>query len=124
MAWLPRLPSHAQGGWSKRKYPPPDVDSRRTKKGKNTPIKAHFGNEDWKRAADLPRRRLRAGICGGSVDPLGFDHGREMDKVLEWLSKQYQEFRDRIPQDRQMEYRVPGRLGAPSESISVCERLD
>ncbi|KAI5463669.1 hypothetical protein BGZ63DRAFT_382019 [Mariannaea sp. PMI_226] len=35
-----------------------------------------------------------------------YDHGKEKDKALAWYKSQYQEFHDRIPDDRRIEYTV------------------
>ncbi|RGP73443.1 hypothetical protein FSPOR_2025 [Fusarium sporotrichioides] len=35
-----------------------------------------------------------------------YDHGNEKDKALEWYRAQYQEFRDRIPEERRFEYTI------------------
>ncbi|CAF3479826.1 hypothetical protein SNK03_010971 [Fusarium graminearum] len=35
-----------------------------------------------------------------------YDHGNEKDKALAWYKAQYQEFRDRIPEERRFEYTI------------------
>ena len=48
----------------------------------------------------------------------GYDHSTEKDKALLWYEKQYAEFRDKIPEDRRIEYKV-GDGWRP-----LCEFLD
>ncbi|KAG8668563.1 hypothetical protein FPOAC1_007946 [Fusarium poae] len=47
-----------------------------------------------------------------------YDHGNEKEKALEWYKSQYQEFRDRIPEDRRFEYTITEGWGP------LCEYLD
>ncbi|KJZ80137.1 hypothetical protein HIM_00851 [Hirsutella minnesotensis 3608] len=35
-----------------------------------------------------------------------FDHGKEKDKAIAWFKSQYAEFRERIPEDRRLEFSV------------------
>ncbi|PHH85192.1 hypothetical protein CDD83_779 [Cordyceps sp. RAO-2017] len=38
--------------------------------------------------------------------PMDFDHGRRKDRALAWFEAQYREFRDRIPAERRIDYRI------------------
>lgn len=58
---------------------------------------------------------------GDTMDKLAlpFDHGKEKDKAIAWFNNQYKEFRDRIPAERRMEFRVQDGWGPLCEYLEV-----
>lgn len=50
---------------------------------------------------------------------LGFDHSKEKEKALTWFQNQYQEFRDKIPEERRIEWTVQEGWGPLCEHLGV-----
>ncbi|KAK5988960.1 hypothetical protein PT974_10458 [Cladobotryum mycophilum] len=48
-----------------------------------------------------------------------YDHGKEKDKAIAWFNRQYQEFRDRIPEERRLEFKVQDGWGPLCEFLEV-----
>lgn len=50
---------------------------------------------------------------------LRYDHGKEKDKALAWYKNQYDEFREHIPAERRIEYKVQDGWGPLCEYLEV-----
>ncbi|KAJ2897948.1 hypothetical protein MKZ38_004277 [Zalerion maritima] len=49
----------------------------------------------------------------------GYDHGKDKDRAIAWFNGQYEEFRDRIPEERRIEYAITDGWGPLCEHLGV-----